>query len=116
MSRPGSYAERQAANEESKAWAEHDREPWSSEEQEQLVEYWDGSEETLVEIARLLGRTIEACRERYYKTLKSEGQNKVTRSVKIVTRGWLVGFCFNCGRHGDVYSDGVKAMCEDCRG
>jgi hypothetical protein len=116
MSRPGNYAERQARNEESKSWAEHDREPWSADEYEQLTEYWDGSEETLTEIARLLGRTIEACRERYYKLLKAEGQGHVTIITRTVTRGWLIGYCFECGRHGDVYSDGVKAKCEDCRG
>jgi len=116
--------ERLRRNEESRNWATHDKEPWGFEEIEELLGYWDGTEETLVEISKLLGRTIEACRQRYYDIIS--GRKKIT-SVTITQttilhireespRGWLVGYCFTCGRHGDVYSDGNIALCEDCRG
>lgn len=115
---PGQYwGERQQRNEESRAWAEHDREPWSAEEVEQLLGFWDGTEETLWEIAELLGRTIEACRQRYYDTIagRKGGSRGHTITITVEVKGWLVGYCFNCGRHTDVYSDGSVALCDECR-
>lgn len=111
------YAERSRRNAESQQSATAHREPWSEAELEQLVEFWDGTEGTLEEIAELLGRTIEACRQRYYIAVKAEGQGTRTHvSVTVQTRGWLIGYCFECGTHGDVYSDGRVSKCEDCRG
>jgi hypothetical protein len=108
-------SERLRRNAESKETAEHDGEPWSSEELEQLIGYWDGTEETLAEIAELLGRTIEACRQRFYETQRIGYRVTVVETTTTV-RGWLVGFCFRCGRFGDVYSDSELTRCEDCRG
>ena len=60
-----SYDERRGhANAESKLTAEHDGEVWEAYEVELLEEGW--GEETVVEIAELLGRTIEACRQKHY--------------------------------------------------
>lgn len=108
------HEERLRRNAESKWVAENDGQPWSAEEIEELHAYWDGSEEMLFEIAELLGRTIEACRQRYYET---RGHVKITRTTttKVVTRGWLVGYCFTCGKFGDVFSDGTVSLCEDCK-
>lgn len=115
MSR-GSHEDRLARNAESKQNATHDREPWSQDELDQLFGYWDGTEDTLAEIAELLGRTIEACRERYYKARKGGIRTReITVTAKIVT-GWLVGYCFECGNFTDVYSDGQIARCEECKG
>ena len=61
------HKDRLRKNAESKTKAFHDKEPWSANEDEFLQVLWDGAEETLADIAELLGRTIEACRERYYK-------------------------------------------------
>jgi hypothetical protein len=60
------YEERAARNDGSRNRAEHYREPWTNDEDAFLREEWDGTEETLETIAELLGRTIEACRQRYY--------------------------------------------------
>ncbi len=108
-------AERLRRNAESKEHAEHDGEPWSSDELEQLHGYWDGTEDTLAEIAELLGRTIEACRQRYYETRRGHIRVQRTITVTETVKGWLVGYCFNCGRFTDVYSDGTVSRCDDCR-
>lgn len=63
-----SYDVRKAHNEETRAYAEHHTEPWTFEEQEVLM-LWSGKESELDDVAELLGRTREACRQRYY-TLK----------------------------------------------
>jgi hypothetical protein len=60
------YEVRKAANEESRTRAEHYREPWEDFEVELLEEGWQDDEATLPEIAELLGRTIEACRQKHY--------------------------------------------------
>jgi hypothetical protein len=109
------HEERLRRNEESKTKAEHDGEPWSGEELEQLVEYWDGTEETLADIAEILGRTIEACRQRYYETRRGHIRVSIKQETTVTVRGWLVGFCFECGSFGDVYSNGTVSLCEDCR-
>lgn len=113
MSRESSHEERLRRNSASKRHAEHDGEPWSQDELDQLFGFWDGTEDTLTEIAELLGRTIEACRERYYKARR--GHVRVETTTIQVTKGWLVGYCFECGKFTDVYSDGSTARCEDCK-
>jgi hypothetical protein len=65
--------------------AEHDREPWSSEEIEFLMEFFAGAKGDPVEereVAEALGRTIEACRQRFYETRKGRCS---TVSVKTTT-------------------------------
>lgn len=88
MSR-GDHHERLRRNAESKDHAKRDRQPWEHDEHELLMS-WDGSEDELWELAALLERTIEACRERFYKTRRG----KVSWYTKTVTtttteyRGW----------------------------
>lgn len=67
-------------NAESLGKAEHHREPWSTDELEWLKE-WDGTEPLLAEIAELLGRTIEACREQFYKSRRAGWSVTQTRIV-----------------------------------
>lgn len=108
------HEERLRRNAESKLYAENDGQPWSSEEVEELVGYWDGTDETLAEIAEMLGRTIEACRQRYYDTLRiGHIRIETTTTKSVIMRGWLVGYCFQCGVFGDVYSDGTVSLCEE---
>lgn len=111
------YEERAGRNDESRNVAKHHTEPWSADETEQLLGFWDGSEETLAEIAEILGRTIEACRQRYYISRRGYLALDIEKSESgmMTITGWLVGFCFHCGRFGDVYSDGLAASCEECR-
>jgi len=83
--------ERNAA---SKAKAENDGQPWGSDELD-VLRMWDGSEGELAAVAELLGRTIEACRERFYKDRRGY---QVTRTTEVritrtteVYRGWMEG-------------------------
>lgn len=80
------YAEsaRREANELSRNKASHDKEPWLDYEIEVLLE-WDQTDDGLTDAAELLGRTREACRQRYYDTLA--GRCSTARNVRVtVTR------------------------------
>ena len=104
------YAERQVLNDLSRNTAEHYAEPWSAEEVDFLREFWDGTDETLAEIAEALGRTIEACRQKHY---YPGGQPKDRTSQHV--NGWMIGFCTGCGGFGDVFCTGMTQECEDCK-
>lgn len=104
--------ERLRRNAESKEHAEHDGEPWSGDELD-ILRLWSGDEDELAVTAELLGRTIEACRQRFYEARR--GHVRVKREVTVTVTGWLVGFCFVCGKFGDVFSDGTVSRCEDCK-
>ncbi len=58
------YTPRREANEASRNRAEHHQEVWECWEIELLEEGW--GESTIAEVAELLGRTIEACRQKHY--------------------------------------------------
>ena len=94
------HRERLARNAASKAQAEHDGEPWSSDEL-QWLESWDGTATELAELAELLGRTIEACRQQYHVS-KRQGSftrtttTTVTRTTTTVYRGWVEGDLDDC--------------------
>ena len=108
-------------NDESKVNADHNREPWTADELDELCKNWDGTDPTLEVIAFVLGRTIEACRQRYYVHVHGETgrvREPVGRSkgevVPTFRPGWLFATCSFCGRTTDVYMDhsGTKT-CED---
>jgi hypothetical protein len=71
--------------------AEHDREPWSSDEAEFLIVFFGeakGQPDAEREVAEALGRTIEACRQRYYELLRGQGRvvhRKETHTVETTT-------------------------------
>lgn len=75
--------ERLARNAESKQAANNDGQPWSLNEDELLqVMYSDEhTEDMLAEIAETLGRTIEACRQRYYTVQRSTRITYTTRTA-----------------------------------
>ncbi len=60
------YAQRGAANDESRNRAERHATDWTGDDVVFLEDSWDGTDETLAVIAELLGRTIEACRQKHY--------------------------------------------------
>lgn len=102
-------------NEASRNKAKHHREPWEEYELEFLVVLWDGTEQTLTEIAEELGRTIEACRQRWYENKWGEPIHRPA-PAPLHESGWLVGYCTNCGRFTDVWCDGTAIrLCDDCR-
>jgi hypothetical protein len=75
--------ERNAA---SKLVAEHDGQTWTDEELEWL-RTWDGTEEYLVELGVLLGRTIEGCRQQYYISRRTGRWTARSKST-MEYRGW----------------------------
>lgn len=84
------YAERAARNDESRNKAENHSEAWTVDEYEFLRTQWvDKSEEELATIAEILGRTIEACRQKYYNTGSKVTMRVRTRTVTTTTETYL---------------------------
>ena len=85
------YEVRREANELSRDTAEQHREIWEDHELELLEEGW--SETALPEIAELLGRTIEACRQKHYEIQHRQTRSGRTKRAKAHhnsqwDRGW----------------------------
>jgi hypothetical protein len=78
------YGPRRDRNHSSKLYAEHDTEPWSCEE-EALLTQWDGTEDELILTAEVLGRTIEACRQRYYEVRRRGTFTSFTKTTTTTT-------------------------------
>lgn len=82
------HYERLRRNAESKAMAEHDREQWSAGDVEFLLTFFaeakgDSAEER--EVAEALGRTIEACRQKFY-DIRSGRRHVTVRTVRETSR------------------------------
>lgn len=87
------YEQRHEANEQSRTRAEHHQELWEAYEVELLEEGWADDEATLDEIAELLGRTIEACRQKHYDLAKAKVHQRRTKQAKATKnsqwdKGW----------------------------
>lgn len=87
------YTKRQAVNDASRARAEHHTEIWEAHEVELLEEGWADDEATLPEIAELLGRTIEACRQKHYSLKEAAARDSRTKRAKSARnsqwdKGW----------------------------
>lgn len=89
MSRPGDYMVRKTINEKSKAAADHDKELWSGDEVDLLME--GANEEDLVALAELLGRTVEACRQKRYEVKRGELKQVAEKKVERLDK-WSRGF------------------------
>lgn len=109
------YAERLRRNSLSSIHAVNAGEPWDDEDVEALMVLWDGTEDTLAEIAEMLGRTIEACRQRYFNVLAGRTRNS-TPKTPLHQSGWMYDFCTGCGGYTDVWCDGTNVKkCEECK-
>lgn len=87
------YEVRRDANERSRNTAEHHGEVWAAHEVELLEEGWADDESSLPEIAELLGRTIEACRQMHYTIRKAATRSYHTKQAKSTKnsqwdKGW----------------------------
>lgn len=90
--------QRRQANEESRNHAGHHTEPWLGWEEE-LLALWEGGEGDLADLADLLGRTIEACRQHFY-VITRIGYTRTTthRSWDNTTRSTVTSVtCSRCG-------------------
>lgn len=88
--RSNDYEERRKVNEESRNKAEHHEQPWAEEEVVFLEENWSNDEEDLIALAELLGRTVEACRQKHY-TIGKRMIERARRAENALDR-WTRGF------------------------
>lgn len=84
-------SDRQVRNDVSKLFAEHDAEQWSTEEHQFLLEFFDTDADALEEVSVALGRTIEACRQRYYDLRAGRVPVQQQRTLYVEYRGWTEG-------------------------
>lgn len=82
------HSRRLAKNRDSQKHATKHREVWSEDEITLLFEEWKAS--PIEDIAAVLGRTIEACREMYYKTSREGLSLSAPRGQSRPYRGWMV--------------------------
>jgi hypothetical protein len=82
----GGHEKRLQKNDESLNKATHHREAWSADEIAFLMD-WDQSDDELSIIAECLGRTREACRERFYKVRRGEAPAPLGHKPTTITRG-----------------------------
>lgn len=91
------HHERLARNDESRNRAEHHALPWEAEELEFLLVFFadaKGDPEAEREVAEALGRTIEACRQRFYQTRRGqcatvEVRTTTTETTTVTYRGLM---------------------------
>jgi len=84
------YRERQTRNDRSRSEAENFMEPWTVEEVETLEKEWDTDPVVLEALASLLGRTVEACRQKHY-DLRKRPEAVVEEKLRKVDK-WTKGF------------------------
>lgn len=80
------HAGRLERNRQSQKYATNHSEVWTEHEIVLLFEEWGVS--PIEDIAAVLGRTIEACREKYHKTSREGLQLASTRDKTRPYRGW----------------------------
>lgn len=81
---PNDNRVRLSRNVASKQYAENDREPWGASEDEFLLEQFPdckGNPDEEMALAELMGRTIEACRQRFYE-IRAGRKRKAQREAK----------------------------------
>lgn len=84
------YKERQERNERSRNEAKAHLERWSENEVATLQEMWTTDKEDLEALANLLGRTVEACRQKHYE-LSQLPERVASEKLKKVDK-WTKGF------------------------
>lgn len=89
----GENKKRTRRNEESRNHADKNNELWSEEEVQLLTELWTPNAEELKELAEMLGRTVESCRQKYYLVTRRESivPAQVTKSVQQLSQ-WSKGY------------------------
>lgn len=85
------YTPRKALNEKSRNVATKDRELWSANEVEWLESFWSTEEGELEALAAVLGRTVEAVRQKHYELKKHADRVTAEQSLQKVDK-WTKGF------------------------
>lgn len=82
--------ERKERNDRSRNEAKSYMEPWSADEVELLESEWTTKIEDLTALASLLGRTVEACRQKHY-DLGKQPERVAEKKLETVSK-WTKGF------------------------
>lgn len=82
---------RHERNELSRNKADAHKTLWSEAELEMLLEFWGDPEVTIEQLAAEVGRTVEACRQRYYEWQRGQTRAEAEKKVKTVDQ-WSKGF------------------------
>lgn len=82
---------RKERNERSRNKADQHKQIWDENEIEMLLEFWGDPEVTIEQLAEELGRTVEACRQRYYEWQRAQTLAEAKKQVKQVD-AWTKGF------------------------
>lgn len=90
--KPYAEGERKERNDRSRNEAKSYMEPWSVDEVELLESEWTTKIEDLTALASLLGRTVEACRQKHYELTKLP--NRVVQAKESLNKvnTWSGGF------------------------
>lgn len=88
--KPYAKGERKARNDLSRNEAKSYMEPWGAEEVEVLESLWSAKTADLEALAALLGRTVEACRQKHY-DLAKQPHRVAQESLEKVDK-WTKGF------------------------
>lgn len=88
--KPYAEGERKERNDRSRNEAKSYMEPWSADEVELLESEWTTKIEDLTALASLLGRTVEACRQKHY-DLGKQPERVAEKKLETVSK-WTKGF------------------------
>lgn len=84
------YTERQRRNDQSRNEAKNYMERWDETEVATLQELWTTDKDELEALASLLGRTVEACRQKHYE-LSQQPDRVAAEKLKKIDK-WSQGF------------------------
>lgn len=85
------YEKRRERNDRSRNEAKHNAERWTEAEVEVLQSEWTTVTQDLEALASLLGRTVEACRQKHYELNRSPEQVAAEEKLNRVG-AWTKGF------------------------
>lgn len=90
--KPYAKGERKARNDLSRNEAKSYMEPWGAEEVEVLESLWSAKTADLEALAALLGRTVEACRQKHYELAKLPNRVVQVKESLNKVNTWTGGF------------------------
>lgn len=90
--KPYAEGERKERNDRSRNEAKSYMEPWSQEEVELLEDQWTTKIDDLEALASLLGRTVEACRQKHYELAKLPNRVVQVKESLNKVNTWTGGF------------------------
>jgi hypothetical protein len=97
------HKDRAPNNDKSRNSATHHRELWSKDELDFLLELWQKEPEA--DVAAVLGRTIEACRQRFYEARQGLSATIVHKSTRVTITETTTRYIGSCDTDEDRWWD-----------